>query len=44
MGRDTSAQSDADIHAMLAERARRFVTDAPTSAAEALNGSGPYIL
>ena len=35
MGRDASAQSDADIEAMLAERARRFVTDAPTSAAEA---------
>ena len=35
MGRDPSAQSDADIQAMLAERARRFVTDAPTSAAEA---------
>jgi NAD(P)-dependent dehydrogenase (short-subunit alcohol dehydrogenase family) len=35
MGRDTSALTDADIQAMLAERARRFVTDAPTSAAEA---------
>jgi NAD(P)-dependent dehydrogenase (short-subunit alcohol dehydrogenase family) len=35
MGRDVSALSDADIKAMLAERARRFVTDAPTSAAEA---------
>ena len=35
MGRDPSAQSDAEIEAMLAERARRFVTDAPTSAAEA---------
>jgi NAD(P)-dependent dehydrogenase (short-subunit alcohol dehydrogenase family) len=35
MGRDTSALSDADIRAMVAERARRFVTDAPTSAAEA---------
>ena len=35
MGRDPSALSDADIQAMLAERARRFVTDAPTSAAEA---------
>jgi NAD(P)-dependent dehydrogenase (short-subunit alcohol dehydrogenase family) len=35
MGRDPSAQSDAEIKAMLAERARRFVTDAPTSAAEA---------
>lgn len=42
MGRDVSALSDADIRAGLAERARRFVTDAPTSAAEAatiiLNG------
>jgi hypothetical protein len=35
MGRDTSALSDADIRAGLAERARRFVTEAPTSAAEA---------
>ncbi len=35
MGKDASALSDADIQAMLAERARRFVTDAPTSAAEA---------
>ncbi|MSP03729.1 MAG: SDR family oxidoreductase [Acetobacteraceae bacterium] len=35
MGRDASAMSDAEIIAMLAERARRFVTDAPTSAAEA---------
>ncbi len=35
MGRDPSALTDADIQAMLAERARRFVTDAPTSAAEA---------
>jgi NAD(P)-dependent dehydrogenase (short-subunit alcohol dehydrogenase family) len=35
MGRDVSALSDADIRAGLAERARRFVTDAPTSAAEA---------
>jgi NAD(P)-dependent dehydrogenase (short-subunit alcohol dehydrogenase family) len=35
MGRDSSAQSDADLQAMLAERARRFVSDAPTSAAEA---------
>ena len=42
MGRDPSAMSDAEIAAMLTERARRFVTDAPTSAAEAatiiLNG------
>ena len=35
MGKDTAAMTDADIQAMLAERARRFVTDAPTSAAEA---------
>jgi NAD(P)-dependent dehydrogenase (short-subunit alcohol dehydrogenase family) len=35
MGRDVSALSDADMRAGLAERARRFVTDAPTSAAEA---------
>jgi NAD(P)-dependent dehydrogenase (short-subunit alcohol dehydrogenase family) len=35
MGRDVSALSDAEIEAMLVERARRFVTDAPTSAAEA---------
>jgi NAD(P)-dependent dehydrogenase (short-subunit alcohol dehydrogenase family) len=35
MGRDVSALSDADIRAGLAERARRFVADAPTSATEA---------
>jgi NAD(P)-dependent dehydrogenase (short-subunit alcohol dehydrogenase family) len=35
MGRDVSTLSDADIRAGLAERARRFVTEAPTSAAEA---------
>ena len=35
MGRDPSKHSDADIRAQHAERARRFVTDAPTSAAEA---------
>ena len=35
MGQDVSALSDADIKAMLVERARRFVSDAPTSAAEA---------
>lgn len=35
MGRDESAMSDDEIRAGLAERARRFVTDAPTSAAEA---------
>src|SRR3954470_19057490 len=35
MGRDPSALSDAEIRAGLAERARRFVADAPTSAAEA---------
>ncbi|MSO91024.1 MAG: SDR family oxidoreductase [Acetobacteraceae bacterium] len=35
MGRDASTLSDAEIAAMLAERARRFVADAPTSATEA---------
>jgi NAD(P)-dependent dehydrogenase (short-subunit alcohol dehydrogenase family) len=35
MGRDPSKYSDADIERMHAERARRFVSDAPTSAAEA---------
>ena len=35
MGQDTSAITDAQIKAMLIERAKRFVTDAPTSAAEA---------
>jgi NAD(P)-dependent dehydrogenase (short-subunit alcohol dehydrogenase family) len=35
MGRDAAQYSDADIRRMHAERARRFVTDAPTSAAEA---------
>jgi len=35
MGKDTSSMSDEEIAALLAERARRFVTDAPTSAAEA---------
>jgi NAD(P)-dependent dehydrogenase (short-subunit alcohol dehydrogenase family) len=35
MGKDASTMSDGEIAAMLAERARRFVTDAPTSAAEA---------
>ena len=35
MGRDAGEYSDADIERMHAERARRFVTDAPTSAAEA---------
>jgi NAD(P)-dependent dehydrogenase (short-subunit alcohol dehydrogenase family) len=34
MGRDAS-QSDDEIKAMLAERARRFLADAPTTAAEA---------
>ncbi len=42
MGRDPSKYSDADIQRQHAERARRFVSDAPTSAAEAatiiLNG------
>ncbi|MBS0643702.1 MAG: SDR family NAD(P)-dependent oxidoreductase [Acetobacteraceae bacterium] len=35
MGRDPSKYSDGDIERMHAERARRFVTDAPTSAADA---------
>src|SRR3954465_11630163 len=35
MGKDPSALSDDEIKAMLAERARRFLADAPTSAAEA---------
>jgi NAD(P)-dependent dehydrogenase (short-subunit alcohol dehydrogenase family) len=35
MGRDPAKYSDADIERMHNERARRFVTDAPTSAAEA---------
>jgi hypothetical protein len=35
MGKDASALSDEEIKAMLAERARRFLVDAPTSAAEA---------
>jgi len=35
MGKDASALSDEEIAAMLAERARRFLSDAPTSAAEA---------
>jgi hypothetical protein len=35
MGKDATAISDAEIKTMLADRARRFVTDAPTSAAEA---------
>ena len=35
MGRDASSLSDTDIQTMHQERARRFVTDAPTSAAEA---------
>ena len=35
MGRDTAKYSDADIERLHAERARRFVTDAPTSAVEA---------
>jgi hypothetical protein len=34
-GRDASQYSDADIERMHAERSRRFVTEAPTSAAEA---------
>jgi NAD(P)-dependent dehydrogenase (short-subunit alcohol dehydrogenase family) len=35
MGKDPSALSDDEIKAMLVERARRFLLDAPTSAAEA---------
>jgi NAD(P)-dependent dehydrogenase (short-subunit alcohol dehydrogenase family) len=35
MGKDASALSDEEIKAMLTERARRFLADAPTSAAEA---------
>src|SRR5215468_4278843 len=35
MGKDASALSDEEIETMLTERARRFLTDAPTSAAEA---------
>ncbi len=34
-GTDTSAMSDEDIQAMVAERARSFLEDAPTSAAQA---------
>jgi NAD(P)-dependent dehydrogenase (short-subunit alcohol dehydrogenase family) len=41
-GMDVSAMSDTDIQAMVLERARRFIADAPTTAAEAatiiLNG------
>lgn len=35
MGRDVSAMSDETLRAGMAERARRFVTDAPTSAEQA---------
>ena len=35
MGRDVSAMTDADIAAVVARRAQRFVEDAPTSAAQA---------
>jgi NAD(P)-dependent dehydrogenase (short-subunit alcohol dehydrogenase family) len=35
MGEDPAAMTDEALKAMLAERARRFVSDAPTSAAEA---------
>jgi len=35
MGKDASALSDDEIKALLAERARRFLSDAPTTAAEA---------
>src|SRR6202044_3140531 len=34
-GRETSGLSDEEIQALVAERARRFIEDAPTSAAEA---------
>jgi NAD(P)-dependent dehydrogenase (short-subunit alcohol dehydrogenase family) len=34
-GMDAAAMSDADLQALVAERARRFVEEAPTSAAEA---------
>jgi hypothetical protein len=34
-GMDVAAMSDADIQALAAERARRFIDDAPTTAAEA---------
>jgi NAD(P)-dependent dehydrogenase (short-subunit alcohol dehydrogenase family) len=34
-GTDVSAMSDAEVQAMVLERARRFIEDAPTSAAEA---------
>ena len=35
MGRDPSGLSDDEIRALVAERARRFIEEAPTSAAEA---------
>jgi hypothetical protein len=35
MGKDPSGLSDDDIQALVAERARRFIEDAPTTAAEA---------
>jgi hypothetical protein len=35
MGRDPAALSDAEIQALVAERARRFLEEAPTTAAEA---------
>jgi NAD(P)-dependent dehydrogenase (short-subunit alcohol dehydrogenase family) len=35
MGKDPSAMSDADVQEAVAERARRFIEDAPTSAADA---------
>ena len=35
MGRDASSSSDEDIQKLVAERARRFREDAPTTAAEA---------
>ena len=35
MGRDPSALSDEEVRALVAERARRFIEEAPTTAAEA---------
>jgi NAD(P)-dependent dehydrogenase (short-subunit alcohol dehydrogenase family) len=35
IGRDSAGLSDQEIQALIAERARRFIEDAPTSAAEA---------
>jgi hypothetical protein len=45
MGRDASGLSDQEIQAIVADRARRFVEEAPTTAVEAatiiLDGSKP---